>query len=48
MTSVMLIATILGATNFNDTHGYYYYSDRPKYVRDYNDLPSHFYCALLL
>jgi hypothetical protein len=47
MMSVMLIAAILGAADINNVCGYYYCSDGPKYVRGYNDLPSHYYCGLL-
>jgi hypothetical protein len=43
----MVVVAILGDADVNGAHGYYHYSDGPKYVRDYNDLPSRCYCAVL-
>jgi hypothetical protein len=47
MTSVMPVAAILGDADVNDARGYYHYSDGSKCVCGYNDLPSHYYCAVL-
>jgi hypothetical protein len=44
---VMLVAAILDAADINDARGYYHYSNGLKCARDYNDLPSRYYCALL-
>jgi hypothetical protein len=43
----MHVITILGDAGVTDACGYCHCSDVPKYVRDYNDLTSHCYCAIL-
>jgi hypothetical protein len=47
LTSAMHVITILGDAGVTDACGYCHCSDVPKYVRDYNDLTSHCYCAIL-
>jgi hypothetical protein len=43
----MAVATILVAADINDVCDYYHYNDGLKYIRDYNNLPSGFYCDFL-
>jgi hypothetical protein len=47
LTSAMPVAAILGDADVNDARGYYRCSNGSKYVRDYNDLSSRCYCAIM-
>jgi hypothetical protein len=47
MMSTMSVAAIFCIADVNGTSDYYHYTDGPKCVHGYNDLPSHCYCGFL-